>query len=59
MGRYQIQANDVTSKYTDVDTAMFIEVIPIIIKLRKMEYLETEYTLKLTEHSSYLQYAAL
>jgi hypothetical protein len=47
-GRYQIQANDITSKDTEADTARFIEFIPNSNKLRMMEYLETENMLLLT-----------
>jgi hypothetical protein len=47
-GRYQIQANDITSKHADADSATFIEFIPNINKSCKMEYLETEHILSLT-----------
>jgi len=44
-GRYQTQANDITNKHADVDTATFIELKPTISKLCKMQYLETEHIL--------------
>lgn len=54
-GRYELQASDITRKHTDVDIAMFTKFIPINNKLRKMEYLETEHTLPLKQHSYYLR----
>jgi hypothetical protein len=49
-GRYQIQANDITSKDNEAETARFTELMPNTNKLYTMEYLETEHNSSLTPH---------